>query len=146
MRKKAVLYTSTIVIIIICIVGVFAYNTASRQTGERLLKDFYDFDLNTIMQNDEHVKEITTSEIYERFTLSSDNRQLRVYLKFAGDATTTNIISHKGNTIFYSIVNRNIDATRTFALQYHYSWGKIDKVVEYEVFFLPQSSRDDLND
>lgn len=144
MKKKTIVYTTTIVLIILAIVGTFAYNIAARQMGERLLSDFYDFDLNTIMENDAHIKKITSKKVYEQFTLSSDNRQLRVYLKFAGDATRVNIISHEGDTIFYSIVNRNIDPNRTFAMKYHYSWGKIDKVVEYEVFFLPQSSRDDL--
>lgn len=137
-------YVATIAIIILAIVGTFAYSIASRQTGERLLRDFYDFDLNTIMNNDDHIKKITTEKIYQQFTLSSDNRQLRVYLKFQGNATSVNIISHDGDTIFYSITNRNIDPNRTFAMKYHYSWGKIDHVVEYEVFFLPQSSRDDL--
>ncbi|MFF2798154.1 hypothetical protein [Lysinibacillus xylanilyticus] len=125
-------------------IGLYSYKAGEKEVSEELLHAFYTFNLPTIAQNDERIKELTTDEIYQSHTISSSNRQLRVYLKFQGKPTEAKIISHKNNTIFYYINSEGFDKERTFAMQYHYSWGKIDKVVEYEVFFLPQSSRSDL--
>lgn len=123
---------------------MYSYKTGEREVSEDLLHAFYTFSLPTIAENDERISELTTKEIYESHTIGSSNRQLRVYLKFEGNPTEAKIISHKGNTIFYSIESVGFDPDRTFAMDYNYSWGKIDKVVEYEVFFLPQSSRSGL--
>lgn len=125
-------------------VGIYSYKTGEREVSEDLLHAFYTFNLPTIADNDERISELTTKEIYESHTIGSSNRQLRVYLKFAGNPTKAKILSHKGDTIFYSIESEGFDPDRTFAMNYNYSWGKIDKIVEYEVFFLPQSSRSGL--
>lgn len=125
-------------------VGLYSYKTGAREVSEDLLHAFYTFTLPTIADNDERISELTTEEIYESHTIGSSNRQLRVYLKFEGNPTKAKIISHKDNTIYYYIESAGFDPDRTFAMKYNYSWGKIDEVIEYEVFFLPQSSRSDL--
>ena len=138
------LWTLTVVGAIIGAVFIYSYKAGEREVSEELLHAFYTFELPTIAENDKRIKELTTEEIYQSHTISSSTRQLRVYLKFQGEPTKAKIISHKDNTIFYSVDSRGFDPDRTFAMKYHYKWGKIDKLVEYEVFFLPQSSRSDL--
>lgn len=130
--------------LILVVVFSYSYTAGKKEVSEELLHAFYTFDLNTIADNDKRIKELTTEEIYESHTIASSNRQLRVYLKFQGEPTEARIISHKDDTIFYYIDSKGFDPDRTFAMQYKYSWGKITDVVEYEVFFLPQSSRDSL--
>lgn len=145
-KFKLAVYTTTslLVIIALVVIGYYSYKAGEKEVSEELLHAFYTFDLPTISDNDKRISELTTSEIYESHTIASSNRQLRVYLKFQGKPTEAKIISHKDNTIYYYIDSEGFDSERTFALNYHYSWGKIDEVVEYEVFFLPQSSRSDL--
>lgn len=145
-KWKIVLLIWVCLILVACIgaVGIYSYKAGEREVSEELLHAFYTFDLPTIADNDKRISELTTEEIYQSHTISSSNRQLRVYLKFQGKPVEAKIISHKDNTIYYYIESEGFDSDRTFAMRYHYSWGKIDKLVEYEVFFLPQSSRGDL--
>jgi len=145
-RNKIYTFTTILLIttIIIGVVGYYSYKAGAKEVSEELLHSFYTFELPTIAENDKRIKELTTEEIYESHTISSSNRQLRVYLKFQGNPTEAKIIKHDGDTIYYYIDSEGFDPDRTFAFKYNYSWGKIDEVVEYEVFFLPQSSRSDL--
>lgn len=148
--SKLKTHLSTILLIVMGLVvlvgaiGIYAFKTGEREVSEELLQSFYTFKLATIDKNDQRIQELTTPEIYESHTISSSNRQLRVYLKFQGKPTEAKVIRHEGNTIFYYIKSKGFDPERTFAMEYHYSWGKIDKIIEYEVFFLPQSSRSDM--
>lgn len=145
--KTKIFNISTIVLALLIIAGgvvYYAYTVGKHETAENLLHAFYTFDLNTISENDKEIQKLTTNEIYESHTISSSNRQLRVYLKFEGNPTEAVILSHKNNKIVYYIDSKNFDPERTFALEYEYSLGKITEIVEYEMFFLPQSSRDNL--
>lgn len=132
------------VAIISLIVIIYSFNIGKHETAEKLLDAFYTFDLNTISENDKQIQKLASKEIYESHTISSSTRQLRVYLKFEGNPTEAVILSHNNNKIVYYINSTNFDPERTFALEYKYSMGKIVDILEYEMFFLPQSSRDDL--
>ena len=125
-------------------VGYYSYEAGEHETAEDLLNAFYTFELETINENDQKIKDLTTPEIYERFTIASSNRQLRVYLKFAGEPTKAKIISHRDGIIYYYIDSQGFDSERTFALRYDYKWGKITNVAEYELTPLPQTMREDL--
>ena len=147
MKKVSVpliLFVSLLTVVIFAGVGYYGYKAGAKEVSEELLHAFYTFDLPTIADNDKRISELTTEEIYESHTISSSNRQLRVYLKFQGNPTEAKIIKHDNDTIYYYIDSEGFDEERTFAMKYKYSWGKITELVEYEVFFLPQSSRSDL--
>lgn len=143
-RKTNLLFGLAVLLCVVSLGATLLYAYDKQTTGVEFVKAAYDFDLNTINSNDDRIKELSTPEVYNQTTLSSNNRQMRVYLKFKGDRTRVNIIRQRNQQIIYSIDNPNIDPNRTFALEYEYSWGKITKVVEYEIFFLPPGSRDDL--
>lgn len=144
--RKALIMTYTILIVLVigAVVFSYSYKAGEREAGEKLLHAFYTFNLPTISENDEIIRELTTDEIYTSHTISSSNRQLRVYLKFEGNPVEAKIISHKGNTIYYYLDSAGFDSERTFAFKYEYSMGKIVGVAEYELFLLPQTLREDL--
>lgn len=125
-------------------VAFYSYKAGARDVGEKLVHAFYTFDLPTIAENDKQIQKLTTKDIYERFTISSSARQLRVYLKFEGKPTEAKIIGHHGDTIYFYIDSEGFDPDRTFAIKYKYRWGKITEVAEMEVFLLPQTIRSDL--
>lgn len=139
-----ILFVGLLTVVIFAGVGYYGYKAGAKEVSEELLHAFYTFDLPTIADNDKRISKLTTEEIYESRTISSSNRQLRVYLKFQGNPTEAKIIKHDNDTIYYYIESEGFDSERTFAMKYKYSWGKITELVEYEVFFLPQSSRSDL--
>lgn len=144
--KLVKVVVSVVLFVSLVTAGLFyySYKIGEKETAEKLLNAFYTFDLNTVAKNDEEIFKLTTPEVYESHTISSSMRQLRIYLKFEGEPTKANIIKHEGNTIYYSIESETFDKDRVFVLKYHYNWGKIDKIAEYEVNFLPQSSKEDL--
>lgn len=144
--KRSLVLTYIIIAIILTGSSVFlySYKVGERQAGEDLLHAFYTFNLPTIAENDKRIAELASEEIYQSHTISSSNRQLRVYLKFEGNPTEAKIISHKDNTIYYYIDSKGFDSDRTFAFKYEYSMGKITKLAEYELFLLPQTLRKDL--
>lgn len=144
MSLRVKIYVLVIILSISSVVGFYAYKVGEREVSEKLLHAFYTFDLTTIADNDKKISELTTEEIYQSHTISSSTRQLRVYLKFAGNPTEAKIISHKKGIIYYSIHSEGFDSERIFAMRYKYSWGKITEIAEYEVFLLPQTLRSDL--
>lgn len=133
--------TLTVVSVILYAVFSYSYEAGERETATDLLHAMYTFSLPTVYENDERVKELTTEDVYQRLTLSSSNRQLRVYLKFQGHDVEAKVIGHHDGIIYYYLDTQAIDSTRTFALRYKYKWGKIVDVAEYELFPLPQSER-----
>lgn len=146
LRSKWKILTLVITVIILLSSAIFyySYKVGERETAVKLLNAFYTFDLNTVAKNDEEIFKLTTTEVYESHTIASSMRQLRVYLKFEGNPTEAKILKHEGNTIYYYIKAEGFDEERTFAMKYHYKYGKIDKIAEYEVYFLPNSDREEL--
>lgn len=115
-----------------------------KEAGEELLNAMYDFEVENMYENDDKFKSLTTIGVYEGYTVTSSNRQLRVYMKFGGEPVKPKILKHEDGRIYFNLINKHIDSDRIFVIEYEFRKGEISHLAEYEIHLLPQTIKEDL--
>ena len=96
--------------------------------------DMYNFkDVDGLANNLEHLKKITTSEVYDFNTAENEDVALNTYLKFKGEPVKVIIISKGLGYVVYRLDTKYISSTRKFVLLYGINgFGKINKMRQEE--------------
>ena len=113
----------------------------SVKVGNDLVNALYHFIPNRLREQDETLEKILTAELFRLYTLGSDQRQLRAYLKFDNNLAVPRVIHAEPGRIVYYLDTPTIDSQRTFQLEYRHRLGTVYEIAETELFFLLPSSR-----
>lgn len=110
--------------------------------GIQLATTMYEYDPKYINELDDALRKQVTEEMFRLHTISSDQRQMRVYLRFQGSASKINILSAEPGRIIYSINHPKIDPNLAFMLEYKMKGFKVSKINEGSIVHSPGSSID----
>lgn len=103
--------------------------------AERAVRLLYDYGtVEQLESQQEQLKKIVTSDVYNQLTVDNEERRLNTYLKFGEDAVTVKIVGATSDYIVYSLDCMTIDPSRKFIFRYWLGGsGKIVRVVESEL-------------
>jgi len=111
------------------------------EIGYELLNALYLFDPMNLVEQDVRLENILSEELYWRYSLTNDLRQLNAYLRFMNrEATPVIIEQSEGRVVFY-FLNYNIASNRTFVIEFRHNGYYVTNLQEYEIFFMPMSGR-----
>lgn len=103
-------------------------------TGEKLVNLMYNFSsVQELNQNMKYLQDMTTEDVFRQLDINYDTRVINIYFKFKADPTEVQILSSTHGSVYYKLLNDNVDEGRTFLCRYDLKQGKIAKVQEYEL-------------
>lgn len=103
-------------------------------TGEKLVSLMYNFgSVQELDQNMKYLQEMTTKDVFRQLDINYDTRVINIYFKFKADPTEVEILSSTHGSVYYRLLNDNVDEGRTFLCRYGLKHGKVAKVQEYEL-------------
>jgi len=111
------------------------------EIGYELLHALYLFDPMNLVSQDIRLEGILSEELYWRYSLTNDLRQLNAYLRFMNREATPVIIQQNVGRIVFYFLNYNIASNRTFVIEFKHNGYYVTHLQEYEVFFMPLSGR-----
>lgn len=144
-NKKIIKYIICLFLVIIsfgCIFGMYNLAYKGTRMGEELVEALYHYIPSEIKAQDSRLKELLSDEMYNKYTIGSDQRQMRMYLKFKNETCVPNIIYQGDNYVIYNLQSNNIGSDRIFQIHYKFKSGVITDINESEIFFLPPSGSD----
>ena len=111
------------------------------EIGYELLHALYSFDPMNLVAQDMRLENILSEELYWRYSLTNDMRQLTAYLRFMGRIAEPVIVQQDIGRIIFYFLNYNIPSSRTFVLEFKHNGYYVTDILEYEIFFMPLSGR-----
>lgn len=132
LRKITTIILSVLLILSLCYIAFLA--NRYRTVGVDAVMDMYNFkNVDGLADNLEHLKKITTSEVYDFNTAENEDVALNTYLKFKGEPVKVIIISKGLGYVVYRLDTKYISSTRKFVLLYGINgFGKINKMRQEE--------------
>lgn len=135
-----------LIVVIIFLIADRSWNISlenSKQAiGVELVKTLYEFDNMTEFANNRaKLKAMTTSDVYDSYTIDVEHRNMLTYLEYQGSSTSVDIIRSTSNFVVYSLNNEAIDDKRRFCLFFRINeQGKVMEVTETECIDFYDSS------
>ena len=111
------------------------------EIGYELLNALYLFDPMNLVEQDMRLENILSEELYWRYSLTNDLRQLNAYLRFMNREASPVIIQQDVGRIVFYFLNYNIPTNRTFVIEFKHNGYYVTHLQEYEIFFMPLSGR-----
>jgi hypothetical protein len=134
---KIVLVVVIVYTIVMLSLMMIQFQKVGRNTelGLTAVKYMYNFaSLEELNDNMQKLKELTTSEVYERLTIDNTDRALNVYLKFKNKPVIVVPEEATDRYVIYKLKTENISDYRKFVFFFSVDdSGKISKVRESEV-------------
>lgn len=137
-----------LILFVFLFVGCSSSATTEGQSNERdfeigyeLLHALYSFDPMNLVAQDMRLENILSEELYWRYSLTNDLRQLNAYLRFMNREASPVIIQQDVGRIVFYFLNYNIPTNRTFVIEFRHNGYYVTHLQEYEIFFMPLSGR-----
>jgi hypothetical protein len=111
------------------------------EIGYELLNALYLFDPMDLVGQDIKLENILSEELYWRYSLTNDLRQLNAYLRFMNQEAYPVVVDQREGRITFYFLNPNIASNRTFVIEYRHNGYYVTHLQEYEIFFMPLSGR-----
>ena len=111
------------------------------EIGYELLHALYSFDPMNLIDQDMRLENILSEELYWRYSLTNDLRQLNAYLRFMNREASPVIIRQDVGRIVFYFLNYNIPTNRTFVIEFKHNGYYVTHLQEYEILFMPLSGR-----
>lgn len=138
--SKSNFFVGIIIGLVLVLTLIKIYNLYNINKGINLATTMYEYDPKSINESDDALRKQVTEEMFRLHTISSDQRQMRVYLRFQGSPSKINILSAEPGRIIYSIDHPNIDPDLAFILEYKLKGFKVNKINEGSIVYSPGSS------
>lgn len=126
-----------LIVSILCLVLAWSINSKKvkdAELGFLALKYLYNFSsVGELNSNMDLLREITSSDVYEKLTIDNTDRSLNVYLKFKGNPTYVVPERSTDKYIIYHLLTKTISESRKFVFFFDVDGGKIVNIRESEI-------------